>query len=122
MPDCGWLQLTPVDGDPGQVALAGEEGVGVDLGVAVDLLLVGDDRVDLGAVDLVTRACGGWAYEGGGSRSRKGSRRRIRDGRGSLPQLGGGAPTWQGHRSVGARWHAAHRWAPSLAKPCVQHR
>ena len=84
------MQLTPVDGDPCQVALAGEEGVGVELGVAVDLLLVGDDRVDLGAVDLVTRACGGWAYEGGGNRSGKGSRRRIRDGHGSLPQLGRG--------------------------------
>ena len=75
-----WPQLTLVAGNHSSIALGGKDGVKVRPGVAVDLLLVGDDGVELGGVELVSGACGGGgggAYEGGGSRPGKGSRQRV---------------------------------------------
>ena len=50
---------TCVGGTSGHVGLLGDDGVGVHPGVGVGLLLVGDDGVELGGVELVTGACGG---------------------------------------------------------------
>ena len=51
------MQLTLVGGLPSHVGLLGEDGVGVLPGLGVGLLLVGDDGVELGGIELVKGAC-----------------------------------------------------------------
>ena len=104
-----WPQLTLVAGNHSSIALGGKDGVKVRPGVAVDLLLVGDDGVELGGVELVTGACGG----GGEGHTRVGAAGQGREA-GS-----GSAPVVRVLAFGRAWWHAPDRWSLSLAQPCL---